>query len=179
MAGTALPDFVKRRNRLFQEIQRQGMVDPAVAEAIGAVPREAFVPPGMQDYAYLVGQLTDRGTVAAAPAWDAPVETMRVRPSRENSYERSCLQSGVDRFLLHLRAPRQDELREELKNPRLERAIGVVYRPQTELQSHYFDASLPHQFDEVIWFAETEAVRSILPEEAQQYPPLHPFALVD
>ncbi len=69
----------------------------------------------------------------------------------------------------------REEVRAELVAPRLERAVGVVYRPQTELQSHYFHASLPHQFDEYIWIAETRAVQPIMIGEAQALPPLHPF----
>ncbi len=52
-------------------------------------------------------------------------------------------------------------MRDELEPPRLERAIGVVYRPDTELQSHYFHATLPHQFDEYIWIDETSAVQPV------------------
>ena len=69
--------------------------------------------------------------------------------------------SGVEAFLLHLREPARVEVREELLEPRLERAIGVIYRPETELASHYFQAVLPFQFDEWIWFDRTEAVRPL------------------
>jgi protein-L-isoaspartate(D-aspartate) O-methyltransferase len=86
------------------------------------------------------------------------MQRMTVRPSRADSYERLCHDSGVPAFMLHLRDPKRDELADELAEPRLERAIGVVYRPQTELQSHYFQAVLPAQFDEYIWFDESEAV---------------------
>jgi protein-L-isoaspartate(D-aspartate) O-methyltransferase len=128
---------------------------------------------------YLIGQLTHRGTVAAAPMWDSPVEIMQVRPSLESSYERLCHDSEVDRFLLPLRHARQQELCEKLETPRMERAIGVLYRAETEIQSHYFHASLPHQFDEVIWFNESTAVTPILESEARQHLPHHPYAVVD
>lgn len=131
------------------------------------------------DDAYLIGQGTDHGTVAAASGWDAPVDIMRVRPSQEGSYERHCHESGVENFFLPLRSSRRAQLREELAGPLLERAIGVVYRPQTEIQSHYFHASLPQQFDEWIWFDESQAVQPVLQEEARQYIPPHPFSLVD
>ncbi len=36
--------------------------------------------------------------------------------------------------------------------------FGSDNRPQSELASHYFDASLPAQFDAYAWFAETHAV---------------------
>jgi protein-L-isoaspartate(D-aspartate) O-methyltransferase len=83
---------------------------------------------------------------------------MRVRPSHEASYERICHAVQAAAFLLPLRPPVDESLRRELRGERLERAIGVVYRPETELQSHYFRASLPRQFDEYVWFDETRAV---------------------
>jgi protein-L-isoaspartate(D-aspartate) O-methyltransferase len=82
----------------------------------------------------------------------------------------------VPAFLLPLREPRRDALRDELADPRLERAIGVVYRPDTELQSHYFQAILPAQFDEYIWFDETEAVHALALGEPLRAEPAHPLA---
>ena len=84
-----------------------------------------------------------------------------MRPSHERSYERVCHDSGVEAFLLALREPRREELRGELMEPRLERAIGVIYRPETELASHYFQAVLPRQFDEWVWFDRTAAVTAL------------------
>src|SRR5262249_58597227 len=66
---------------------------------------------------------------------------------------------------------------DELEPPRLERAIGVVYRPDTELQSHYFHATLPHQFDECVGIDDTSAVRPVTEATAQGLPAAHPFAL--
>ncbi len=138
---------------------------------IGQLCRAAF-----RDDMYNVGFGTDHGTVAAAHDWDGPMERMSVRPARSDSYERLCHDSEVPAFMLHLRNPSRDELRDELFSPRLERAIGVVYRPDTELQSHYFQAVLPAQFDEYVWFDETEAVNP-LPFAAEAVRPLeHPFA---
>jgi protein-L-isoaspartate(D-aspartate) O-methyltransferase len=108
---------------------------------------------------YAVGFGTDHGVVAAANNWDEPMQRMRVRPSRADSYERLCHDSGVPAFRLGLRT--RETLVDELSEPRLERAIGVVYRPDTELQSHYFQAVLPAQFDEYIWFDETSAVEPL------------------
>jgi protein-L-isoaspartate(D-aspartate) O-methyltransferase len=109
------------------------------------------------DAAYLVGFGTDRGTVAAASSWGGEMEIKEVRSSRPGSYELLCHEAGPERFHLPLR--RLDpELRQVLLEPRLERAIGVVYRPETELASHYFQAVLPRQFDEWIWLDETRAV---------------------
>jgi len=62
---------------------------------------------------------------------------------------------------------------------RLERAIGVIYRPETERLSHYFDASLSRQFDEWIWFDETSAVQSLTTEQVAEHEPAHPFAIID
>ena len=89
------------------------------------------------------------------------MERMRARPARADSYERPCHDAGIPAFMLHLRAPVRAELRDELADPRLERAIGVVYRPETELESRYFQAILPAQFDEYIWFDETRAIEPI------------------
>ena len=127
--------------------------------------------------AYLIGQGTDHGTVAAAANWDEPVEFMQVRPGYPGSYENLCHDSRVEAFLLPLRDPRKPDIRAELAASRLERAIGVVYRPDTELVSHYFHALLAHQFDEFIWFDRTKAVSPISNDEARRFPPGHPFSL--
>jgi len=84
--------------------------------------------------------------------------------------------TGVPAFFLHLREPDRADLREELLAPRLERAIGVIYRPETEVQSHYFHASLPRQFDEYVWIDETRAVRPVTADEARGLARTHPFA---
>lgn len=129
--------------------------------------------------AYIVGFGTDHGTVAAASGWDEPMQRMRVRPSHPDSYERIFHDSGVRAFSLHLREPRRPEVRAELMEPRLERAIGVVYRPDTELASHYFQASLPHQFDELVWFDETRAVQALEVRQrpSADLPETYPFGL--
>jgi protein-L-isoaspartate(D-aspartate) O-methyltransferase len=69
------------------------------------------------------------------------------------------------------------ELRAELLAPRLERAIGVIYRPETEILSHYFQAALPAQFDEYVWFDETTAVRPLRTHELAGVPETYPFGL--
>jgi protein-L-isoaspartate(D-aspartate) O-methyltransferase len=129
------------------------------------------------DAAYLIGQGTDHGTVAAASNWDEPVEFMTVRPGYPGSYENLFHDAGVEAFMLHLREPRKADVRAEMAASRLERAIGVVYRPETELASHYFHAVLSHQFDEFIWFDRTRAVAPISNEEARRFGPEHPFSL--
>ncbi len=132
-----------------------------------------------KDSVYVVGFGTDHGTVAAASEWGAPMERMRVRPSHPESYERLFHETGLPAFALHLRAPRRPALREELLSPRLERAIGVIYRPDSELDSHYFYASLPHQFDEFIWFDETRAVEPLGIDRPPAFdvPRTYPFGL--
>ncbi|HEY0714139.1 MAG TPA: protein-L-isoaspartate(D-aspartate) O-methyltransferase [Polyangia bacterium] len=129
--------------------------------------------------AYLVGFGTDHGTVAAAANWGAPMQRMQVRPAHPDSYERIFHQAGIPAFALPLRNPRRLEVRDELMAPRLERAIGVVYRPESERASHYFHATLPHQFDEFIWFDETQAVDPLpSPQPASaDLPETYPFGV--
>jgi erythromycin esterase-like protein len=106
-----------------------------------------------------VGFTTYDGTVTAASDWDAPAERKRVRPALPGSYEDLFHETGPSRFLLSLRG--DEDLVVALREPRLERAIGVVYRPQTERFSHYFHARLADQFDAVIHLDRTEAVRPL------------------
>ncbi len=138
---------------------------------VGQLCREKFA-----EAAFLIGFGTDRGTVAAADDWDGPMRVMAVRAAHPESYERVCHEAGLPAFFLHLREPEREALRHELEAPRLERAIGVVYRPETEIQSHYFHASLPHQFDEYVWIDETRALRPVTAEEGRALPRAHPFA---
>jgi erythromycin esterase-like protein len=117
--------------------------------------------------ARLIGFGTHTGTVAAADDWDQPMKTKRVRPSLSGSHERMSHDSGVERFLLDLREGEVGrDVREELMEPRLERFIGVIYRPETERWSHYSEAILAKQFDGWVWFDETSAVTP-LPGEAR------------
>jgi erythromycin esterase-like protein len=109
--------------------------------------------------AVLVGFSTYAGTVTAASDWGAPPERKRVRPGLPGSYEALFHEVGVPRFLLCLRD--DAGLADALRAPRLERAIGVIYLPQTERVSHYFHAHLPDQFDAVIHVDETRAVEPL------------------
>jgi protein-L-isoaspartate(D-aspartate) O-methyltransferase len=111
----------------------------------------------------LVGLGTHAGTVAAAHDWDDDMQVMKVRPSRADTVERLCHDSGVRRFLLDLGEGRDGALDRRLLEPRLERFIGVIYRPDTELQSHYAEVTLPRQFDAWVWFDETRAVTPLGP----------------
>jgi len=137
---------------------------------IGQLVREAY-----GNECYLIGFGTDSGTVAAADDWDGPMRVKEVRGSHAESYERQCHESGVASFLLALGPER--ELRRRLTEPRLERAIGVIYRPQTELASHYFQAVLPRQFDEYCWFDRTSAVTPLDTARLRGMPETYPFGL--
>ena len=109
--------------------------------------------------AVLVGYSTYTGTVTAASDWGAPMERKRVRPALPGSYEALSHQTGLSNFLLPLR--NVGKAAKALRGPRLERAIGVIYLPQTERTSHYFHARLPEQFDAVLHFDETRAVEPL------------------
>ena len=139
---------------------------------IGQLCREKF---GAE--AVLIGFGTDRGTVAAADDWDGPMKIKTVRPAHPESYERLCLDSSVRRFLVDLREGQREALRSALMHARLERAIGVIYRPETELASHYFEAHLPQQFDGYVWFEETHAVTPLPTEAKEGTPETYPFGL--
>lgn len=117
---------------------------------------------------FLVGFTTHTGTVAAASDWDAPLETKTVLPSRPDSIERVLHDSGLDRFVLPLRHA-SDALRRTLARERLERAIGVIYRPDTERFSHYFGVSLSEQFDAVVHVDTTRALQPLDIEPSRQH----------
>jgi protein-L-isoaspartate(D-aspartate) O-methyltransferase len=153
-------------NALATEMARRGELN------IGQLCRTAY-----RSHAYLIGFGTHTGTVAAASNWNAPMEVKQVLPSRPDSYEQQCHDAGLESFLLHLRQPQRSELRSRLIDPRLERAIGVIYRPETELASHYFEAILPEQFDEYIWFDRTAAVRPLAATDLGGVPDTYPFGL--
>ncbi|MGD9855627.1 MAG: protein-L-isoaspartate(D-aspartate) O-methyltransferase [Planctomycetaceae bacterium] len=141
---------------------------------VGQLCREQF-----GDTVYAIGQGTDRGAVAAASEWEAPMEVKQVQPSLPESYERLMHLAEMEAFFLPLTQAKDPQLISALATSRLERAIGVIYRPDTERQSHYFYASLPYQFDEWIWFDETSAVRPLTTEQSAEHEPFHPFAVID
>jgi erythromycin esterase-like protein len=136
---------------------------------VGQLMRERF--PGKT---VLIGYTTSHGTVTAASDWGDPVELKRVRPALPESYEHLFHETGSPRFFIPLR---ESPIHHVLMKPRLERAIGVIYRPDTERQSHYFHASLSSQFDGVIHFDHTSALRPLeaspgwaLPEVPETFP---------
>jgi erythromycin esterase-like protein len=95
---------------------------------------------------------------------------------KSSAYGRICHDANVPRFLLDL--GRDPAVGRRLMEPRLERFIGVIYRPDTELMSHYANASLSQQFDAFLWFDETSAVTPLGPEHARAgVPDTYPFGL--
>jgi erythromycin esterase-like protein len=116
--------------------------------------------------ARLIGFGTHRGTVAAADDWDEPMQVKQVNPSLPESHERKSHEADIASFLLDLREGELGaRLRAELMEPRLERFIGVIYRPETERWSHYSEAILPRQFDAWLWFDETSAITPLPGEQ--------------
>ncbi|MFI4934968.1 MAG: erythromycin esterase family protein [Caulobacterales bacterium] len=139
---------------------------------IGQLCRERF-----GDDAALIGFGTDRGTVAAASDWDGPMEIKAVRPARPDSYEALFHEAGLERFLIDLDRERQADLRAVLSRPRLERYIGVIYRPETERWSHYSHARLCDQYDAFVWFDETHAITPLPTSVAAGEDETYPFGL--
>jgi erythromycin esterase-like protein len=121
---------------------------------IGQLAREKF-----GNEAFLVGFTTHSGTVTAASEWDAPCERKSVRPALAYSYENLFHSTGLPQFWLDF--SKNPDVAESLRHPLLERAIGVIYRPESERASHYFTASLPDQFDGIFHFDETRAVEPL------------------
>lgn len=148
------------------QMSRQGEVN------LGQLTRERFG----QD-AFLLGFTTYSGEVTAASDWDGPAERKRVRPALGDSYEALFHNTQIPAFLLSLHAPR---IARVLQGPRLERAIGVIYRPETERLSHYFECHLPGQFDAVVHLDRTRALIPLERNstwEAGELPETYPFAV--
>jgi protein-L-isoaspartate(D-aspartate) O-methyltransferase len=139
---------------------------------IGQLCREEF-----GDSVYSIGFGTNSGTVAAASDWDGPMQVKKVQPSQRGSYEKLFHDVGLPGFFLGLRDIKPLSLKDALSKPRIQRAIGVIYRPESELASHYFQAVLPQQFDEYIWIDETEAVQAFDTAELEGLPDTYPFGL--
>lgn len=129
------------------------------------------------DEAVLIGFGTDRGRVAAASDWGGDMEIKQVRPARPDSYEHAFRQAGLARTLTEWRSPGRAALADVLRQPLLERAIGVIYRPETELASHYFQAVMAEQFDAWVWFEETSPVVPLGAEHPRGAPEMFPFGL--
>ena len=129
------------------------------------------------DDAVLIGFGTDTGSVAAASDWGADMEIKTVRPARPDSFEHAFRRTGIARSLTDWRPADRKPLREALGQPLLERAIGVVYRPENELLSHYFEAVMAEQFDAFVWFEQTTAVTPLGHERPNGAPETWPFGL--
>ena len=139
---------------------------------IGELVRAAY-----GEEAVLVGFGTDRGTVAAASDWGAEMHIKKVRPARDDSWEATFRRTGLARSLTDWRGHKDRGLVELLSQTLLERAIGVIYRPESELASHYFEAVLADQFDAFVWFEETRAVTPLGHERPHGAPETWPFGL--
>lgn len=144
---------------------------------LGQLCREAF-----GNEVFILGCGTHTGTVAAAHDWDGDVNVMDVVPSRPDSWERQAHDTGLESFILNIReaSSNDEQVKEELLQQRLERFIGVIYRPSSERASHYSRAVLGKQFDAYLWFDRTNAVRPL--EEKHIHTPLglqetYPFGL--
>jgi erythromycin esterase-like protein len=120
---------------------------------VGQLARERF-----GQACFSIGMTTHDGDVTASHEWDEPAALRTVRPSLPASYERLFHDTGLPAFLLPLRNP---DVAAALSAPRLERAIGVIYRPETERASHYFEARLPAQFDLIVHVDRTHAVEPL------------------
>jgi erythromycin esterase-like protein len=128
--------------------------------------------------AVLIGFTTHHGTVTAASEWGAAAERKCVRQALPGSYEALFHASEISRFLAIW--SESEALAQRLRKPKLERAIGVIYRPDTERQSHYFQARLPEQFDAVLHFDETRAVEPLeytADWDTGELPETFPFAV--
>ena len=122
-----------------------------------------------------IGFSTDRGRVLAADEWGEPARIKNVVPSRPDSWERIFRDTGLPRSLTSWRDDAQ--LQRAFEGRRLERAIGVIYRPESERWSHYFDARLSRQFDALVWFDETNPVTPLPGRGPEGAPDTYPFGL--
>lgn len=139
---------------------------------VGQLVRERY-----GDRSFLIGFSTYEGTVTAASDWDGPAERKRVRPGMRNSYEHLFHELERGDFWLDLR---DREVRTLLREEKLERAIGVIYQPRTERQSHYFYARIAEQFDALLHIETTNAIRPLEVDsdwEHEESPQTYPSAL--
>ncbi|MFO7566969.1 MAG: erythromycin esterase family protein [Enhygromyxa sp.] len=124
----------------------------------------------------IIGFSTHTGTVTAASNWDGPAALAEVRPSLPGSWERALHEVGLQRFFVI-----SDEAGDALDDERLTRAIGVIYRPQTERESHYFASRIGRQYDVIIHYDETRAVQPLerwpAAEELAEPVPTYPFGV--
>lgn len=139
---------------------------------IGQLARERF-----GEGVALIGFGTHEGEVAAADEWDGPMARKRILPSRPDSYERIMHDSDIARFLLDFGKTDNRAARAALSEPRLERYIGVIYRPETERLSHYSAAILSRQYDGYVWFDRTGPVIPFTGAAEEGPDEMYPFGL--
>jgi len=137
---------------------------------LGQLCRERF-----GDESAMIGFGTHSGTVAAASDWGEAMEVMTVQPSRPDSVERLFHDSAIERGVLML--DHDADLQKRLAEERLERFIGVIYRPDTEVQSHYAGVDLSRQFDAYVWFDQTRAVEPLPSAQRDGVPDTWPFGV--
>ena len=139
---------------------------------IGQLCREEY-----GDAAALIGFGTASGTVAAASEWDSPMEIKTIRPPLPGSYEDICHAVDIERFLWDFTKEHPAAFRDLIAEPRLERYIGVIYRPETERASHYSYAELSEQYDAFVWFDRTQALTPLPTLTDKQEDETYPFGL--
>ena len=107
--------------------------------------------------------------------WGSAAKVKKVIPARPDSWERIFEDAGLTASFTSWR--KDNDIRKALDQVRLERAIGVIYRPETERWSHYFEANLAHQFDGLVWFRESSAVTPLPGKGPEGAPDTYPFGL--
>lgn len=112
-----------------------------------------------RDRCRLIGLTTHHGTVTAAREWGGTAERRIVRPALAGSIEELFHEIGEDSFFLRTTA--DDTVADALRDVRLERAIGVIYLPESERDSHYFHARPSDQFDAVVHIDTTRALEPL------------------
>ena len=113
-----------------------------------------------KDESFSLGFSTYTGTVLAANDWGDEPECKQVNPGWEDSYEELFHNTHCKNLVLCIR--HNPELQEIFSSERLQRAIGVIYRPQTERYSHYYNARLHPQFDALIHLDTTQAIKPLI-----------------
>ena len=121
--------------------------------------------------------VTKRSTVAAASEWDAPMEIKTIRPPLPGSYEAICHAIDLKRFLWDFKNDQSAAFLTIADQPRLERYIGVIYRPETERASHYSYAQLSKQYDAFVWFDRTKALTPLATQTRTTEDDTFPFGL--
>jgi len=139
---------------------------------IGQLCREEY-----GDAAALIGFGTASGTVAAASEWDSPMEIKAIRPPLPSSYEDICHAVDFERFLWDFKKEQTAAFQDLIAQSRLERYIGVIYRPETERASHYSYAELSKQYDAFVWFDRTQALTPLPTLTNEEEEETYPFGL--